>query len=135
MRQQHGQAAQSAPFVLTTGNKLINHNLSAVSKVTKLGFPNNERVGLSGGITILKAKHRLLGKHRVDDYKRGLLRRDILQRNMGTQVVALTGLIVQYGMAMGKCAPPRSPDHLNARRSRLQPERHRPGAHPSPSQG
>ena len=39
--QHHSQARKARPLVLTTGNKLINHHLSTIGKVTKLGFPNN----------------------------------------------------------------------------------------------
>ena len=42
MGQHHSQARQAAPLVLTTGNKLIDHYLGTIGKVTKLGFPDNQ---------------------------------------------------------------------------------------------
>ena len=89
MGQQHGQPAQSAPFVLPTGNKLIDHHLSAVGEITKLGFPHHEAAWGRGGIAIFERQHRLLREQRIIDPEGRLLRAQLLQGNIGL-TVALT---------------------------------------------
>ena len=41
VRQQHSQTRETAPLVLTAGDKLIDHHLGTVGKITKLRFPDN----------------------------------------------------------------------------------------------
>ena len=48
MGKQQGQATKPAPFVLATGQELVNHYLGAVGKVTELGLPNDQCVRRGG---------------------------------------------------------------------------------------
>ena len=61
--QHHGQARQALPFVLTTGNKLIDHHLGTIGKIAKLSFPNNQALGRCSGIAIFKGQYRLFREH------------------------------------------------------------------------
>ncbi len=45
MGQQHGQTTEAGPFVLTTGDELVDNHLGTVGEIPKLGFPDNETLG------------------------------------------------------------------------------------------
>ena len=102
MGEHQSDAIHTAPLHLTRGNELINHDLSAVGKVAKLGFPNHQGIGVVRSVTVLKAQHGFLGQNRVNDHERRLIFRDVLQRNISARVPLLATLIVNHRMAMGK---------------------------------
>src|SRR6056300_1368095 len=106
VRQQKRKATLTTPLHLARGNELVDNHLCTVGEVAKLSLPDDECVGLCGGIPVLKAKHRLFRKHRVDDNKGRLLGRNILQRNMRAHVVSLTGLVLKHSMAVSESATP-----------------------------
>ena len=56
----HDKTVVNVPFSLTRSDELVNHNLSAISKITKLGFPECQSVWQSHSISILETKHSIL---------------------------------------------------------------------------
>ncbi|MCY1539272.1 hypothetical protein D9M68_748520 [compost metagenome] len=57
--QQHGQAAQTTPLVLTAGDELVDHHLGAVGEIAELGLPDHQRVGRGGGVAVFERQYRL----------------------------------------------------------------------------
>mmetsp|Transcript_52822 Transcript_52822/g.53221 ORF Transcript_52822/g.53221 Transcript_52822/m.53221 type:complete len:332 (-) Transcript_52822:1055-2050(-) len=57
VREEHDQPALSHPLVLTRRNELINHNLGTVAKISKLGLPNHQRVGVFEAVPQFKADY------------------------------------------------------------------------------
>src|SRR5690606_5951856 len=96
MWQQHGQTAESAPLVLTTGDELVDHNLSTVGEVTELSFPDHQCVRHGGGIAIFERQYRLFREEGVIQIEAWLTFVQVLQRNVCAAVL----LVVQRGMAM-----------------------------------
>ena len=62
VRQQQGEAAQTPPLGFARGHELIDHHLGTVGEVAELRFPDDQRLRRRGGVTVLKAEHRLLGE-------------------------------------------------------------------------
>src|SRR5215475_3734448 len=54
---QHHDAAQQSPLVFGGSDELIDYDLRAVSKVTELRFPKNERLGIVATVAIFKTEH------------------------------------------------------------------------------
>ena len=99
--QKHGQAAEALPLVFAGDDELIDHHLGTVGKVTELRFPDHQRIGRGGGVTVLKGQHRFLGEERIVDIKGGPLGQ-LVQGNE-----ALTGLlIVQRCVTVGEGTNP-----------------------------
>ena len=65
VRQKHHEAGLDVPLALTRGDELVDHDLSAVCKVTELSFPKDKSGGVSLGVSLLKAKYSVLGQVRV----------------------------------------------------------------------
>jgi hypothetical protein len=62
---QHNQAIVYIPFSFTRYDKLVYHNLSAISEISKLSFPKSEGVRQCLCITILKAQNSVFRQMRV----------------------------------------------------------------------
>ena len=58
--QEQRKPAQSTPLSLARTDELVDNDLGTVSKVTELGFPDNQRVGRRCRVAILETKNRLL---------------------------------------------------------------------------
>src|SRR5690606_22444192 len=65
-------------------------------------FPDGQGVGFGSGIAVFERQHCLFGQYRVNDRKWRLVFRDVLQRNIAAVIPALTVLIVQNGVTVGK---------------------------------
>ena len=83
MGQQEGQPAQPPPFMFATGQELVNHYLSTVAEITKLGLPNNETFGRGSGIAILECHHSFFGQQRIVYLELRLIFRNMLQSRVG----------------------------------------------------
>ena len=102
MRQHERDAVDATPLDFARGNELVDHHLRTVGKIAKLGFPDDQGVGVVRGIAVFKAQHRFLGQDRVDNGKGRLVVGCILQRNIGTGVPLLAVLVVNHRMAVGE---------------------------------
>src|SRR5579875_2091866 len=65
MRQQHHHAAVALPFRFAGGDELIDDDLGAVSEITELRFPQNQRMRRIQTITELETQDRRLGQQTV----------------------------------------------------------------------
>lgn len=61
VRQKHDQTRLDVPLGLTGSHKLIDHDLSTVSKVTELGLPEAEGVGVRLSVTLFETEDGVLG--------------------------------------------------------------------------
>jgi hypothetical protein len=77
--QQHGQAAEALPLVLTAGDELVDHHLRAIGKVAELRLPDHQTRGRGGRIAVFKGQHCLLGQEGIVNHKTRLLVTDMLQ--------------------------------------------------------
>ncbi len=57
VRQQHHEPRRLFPFVFRSGDVLIDDRLRAVAEITKLRFPQDERVLSDDRIAVLKSQH------------------------------------------------------------------------------
>ena len=94
--EQHDQAAAQAPLGPAGGDELVDHHLGAVGEVAELGLPQDQGVGLGGGVAVLEGEHGLLGEHRVDDDEGALVGAHVLERGVALAV----GLVVDGGMTV-----------------------------------
>ena len=94
--QQHGQATQARPFVLTAGDELVDDDLGAIGKIAELRFPNDQAGRRGGRIAVFKGQHRFLGQQGVVDQKAGLVIAHVLQ---GDQAVVVA-LVMQHRVAV-----------------------------------
>ena len=96
MGQKQDQARHAQPFPLAAGQELVDHNLRTVREITELCLPDHKRIRLGETVAIFEPQHRLLGEHRIDDLKAGLLVRDVVQRG----ILLLVQLIGEHRMAL-----------------------------------
>ena len=96
VRQQHDQATHPAPLLLAGADELIDHHLSAVSKVTKLRFPDSQGARFRSGVAVFERQHRFFRKHGVPDFEMLLAVMHMLQRRVGRTV----HLVMNHGMAV-----------------------------------
>ncbi len=82
MRQQTHEAGETKPFAFAGRYELVEHNLSAVGKVSELGFPHGQSVRLAERIAIFETEYRLFREHGVDHFVTGLVVADRIQRNV-----------------------------------------------------
>lgn len=94
--QVYDQASALEPLAFTSGNELINDTLSVVSEVTELSFPDSEGVRRHEGVAEFETECTILGKVRVADNKAGLVRAEIVERN----VLLFIDLVMDNGMAL-----------------------------------
>jgi len=57
MWKQHNEAVVEVPLRLAGNKELVDHNLCTIGKVTKLSFPQGQRVWKRRGIAVLESKH------------------------------------------------------------------------------
>jgi hypothetical protein len=62
VRQKHNKTVLHIPLGLTTCDELVNHNLTSISKVSKLCFPKDQTHWLGHCIAILKTEDGILTK-------------------------------------------------------------------------
>ena len=96
--EEEDQATLAHPLHLTTGNELIDDDLGSVGEVTKLGLPQDERVGILEGVAKLKTQHSEFGERGVGDGEHGLLGGDVAEGSVGAAIL----LVVQHGVAVGE---------------------------------
>lgn len=69
MGQHHHNSALGSPFLLRRGNIIVNHHLAAVGKVSELGLPHREAIGVLQAVAVFKPQHAILAQvtvvHRV----------------------------------------------------------------------
>ena len=104
VRQHEDDAVEPPPLHFAACNELVDHHLRAVGEVAKLRLPNHQRTRRIGSVTIFKTQHRFFRKDGVDHGKGGLIRLDVLQRDVDAFVKTLALLVVQHGVAVGECA-------------------------------
>ena len=99
--QQHYQARRTIPLGFAGRNELVDHHLSPVGKIAKLGLPNHQSLRGSHRVAKFKPKYRVLRQQRVIDHELFLL-----GLNMVQAVVGFVGFrIVQYSMAVREGTP------------------------------
>ena len=79
--------AQPPPFVLGAGDELIDDHLSGVHEVAELGLPEHEAVRAVKTIAVLETQARQLRERAVVDFDRGLVGREVLERDVGMPVL------------------------------------------------
>lgn len=60
VREKHHEPIFNIPFRLARRDKLVDHDLSAVCKVTKLSFPQDEAHWVGNGVAVFKTKDGVL---------------------------------------------------------------------------
>ena len=82
--------------------KGVDYDLGAIEEVTKLCLPNNQLVGATQAVSVLKPEHCLLAKKTVHHLQRTLLGGESVQRNVNRLIC-----LVSHGkMAMTESATP-----------------------------
>ena len=94
VRQHHDKAIYPAPLHFTRGNKLVNHHLRTVGKITKLRLPDGQGIRLSRSIAVFKTQYGLFRQNGIDYGKGGLVFCYVLQRNIGAGIPFFAVLIV-----------------------------------------
>ena len=79
VRQHQSNAVNATPFNFTTGDKLVNHHLCTIGKIAKLRFPNHQSIWVIGGIAVFKSQNSFFRQNRVNNHKRCLRWRHVLQ--------------------------------------------------------
>ena len=82
MRQQHHEAGQQPPLRLARRDELVDNDLRAIRKVTKLRLPKHQRLRIIPREPILEAQHRRLRQQRVVHLKPPLLLSQMSQRRI-----------------------------------------------------
>ena len=100
MRQQHRQAALAAPLSFTGADELVNHDLSAVSKIAELSFPNRQTLRRRAGVAVFKCQNRLFRQGGVNYCELSLMLTQMLQRNPNAGIPAVTVLVMPNRMTM-----------------------------------
>ena len=60
VRQKHNKTVLDIPLGLTTCDELVNHNLTSISKVSKLSFPHIELIRITNIVSVFKSKDSIL---------------------------------------------------------------------------
>src|SRR5512135_2179217 len=81
--QEQYERRRLSPFGAGRGEKLVNHHLGAVDKVSVLSFPDHQPFWFLDIVTILKANRGVLCERAVVDVKGGLGLGQGLQRRKG----------------------------------------------------
>ena len=92
MRQQADQTGHAQPFGFARVDELIEHDLRAIGKIAKLGFPHHQRVRFRQRIAIFEPEHRIFRQHRIDHLVPRLSGADVVER-----VVAFFGALIDKG--------------------------------------
>src|SRR6185503_1884345 len=100
MRQEHDQSTEAAPFVLRTGNELVNYDLRRIHEIAELRFPANKPIRIIQAVTILKTEHARFGERTVLNFDRGLAGLDVFEWRIGVAVL----VIVKGGVALAEGA-------------------------------
>ena len=94
------QSTEAVPFVLCTGDELVDNDLSAIPKIAELCLPDHQSVWTVEGIAIFKSEDTCLAQGAVIQLQGCLIFGKVFQRRMGG---AVSG-IVQDGMSLTKGA-------------------------------
>ena len=100
VRQKHDQTTQPIPFILCTGDKLVNNHLSRVPEVTKLGLPEDQLVRTVKTVTVIEPKHTRFTERTVNDFYLALIFVKELERTVATTRVR----VGKNGMTLTKCS-------------------------------
>src|SRR6185312_2339856 len=57
VRKKHDDSRQQSPLVFTGGDELVHYDLGTVGKVSKLGLPQYQRLGIVAAVAVLEAEH------------------------------------------------------------------------------
>ena len=94
-------AAGLAPLVLGGGDELVDDDLRGVDEVAELRFPQDECFRVLHRVAVLEAERGVLGEHRVVQHERGLIRRQMRERD----VFLLGALVDQDAVPLAERAP------------------------------
>ena len=96
MRKQHHQSSALKPFLLTTGDELINDALRIVGEITKLSFPQDEAVGVDNAVAKIKTEGSEFRQRTVANGEASLIAADVVQWS----VLIFVLLVVENGVAV-----------------------------------
>jgi hypothetical protein len=82
VRQQQDDAAHAQPLGFAGTDELVDDHLGAVGEITKLGFPQDQGLGVGEGITIFESENASLAKRAVHDFELGLIAANLAQREI-----------------------------------------------------
>ena len=101
MRQKHDERTGAEPLGLGGADKLIDDDLGAVGKITELGLPHAEHLGIIHRVTVVEAKNGGLRKRAVVDAEAGLIIGQMTQRDvtLAIHLVIEDGVTVTEGAA------------------------------------
>mmetsp|Transcript_8323 Transcript_8323/g.15408 ORF Transcript_8323/g.15408 Transcript_8323/m.15408 type:complete len:247 (-) Transcript_8323:839-1579(-) len=102
MGQQDNESRLTKPLCLTTRQELVKHDLRSVGKISKLGFPDNQTVGIHETVPKLKPQDSKLRQRRVAHLEASwfLVLQNVIKRNMFFTIL----LVVYYRVAVRKGA-------------------------------
>src|SRR4051794_587125 len=89
MWQQQYKPTRLVPFALGGHDELIDHYLSAISEIAELSLPQHQRERIGNTVAEFKAHGGVLTKQAVHQLKPGLVRTEMLERD-----IARPGLII-----------------------------------------
>ncbi len=90
------------PLSFSTHNIIINQNLSSICEISKLGFPNDQRIGVGNIIAILKAQNTILTQMAISNCKPLFL--FFVQSIVNWPDFLLHLLVMHNRMSMRKCS-------------------------------
>ena len=85
--QQQDKAGEQVPLGLAGRDELVDDDLRAVGEVAELRLPQHQRLGIVARVAVLEAQHSGLRQHGVIDLEAGLLRAEMLQRNIAVFIL------------------------------------------------
>ena len=96
VRQKHYKTRPYIPLAFSRSNELINHNLSAVCKVTELSLPKYKRRWVGTCVSLLEAKNSILRQVRVrrDEMSRRVVLSDWVYRNVESITILMENVSV-----------------------------------------
>ncbi len=76
--------------------------MGTIGKVAKLRFPNDQGVGVVGGVAVLEGQHRFFRQDGINHGEGRLVVRRVLQRDVSSGVPLLAVLIMNHRVAVGE---------------------------------
>lgn len=67
VRKHNDYTRLDTPFGLSAADKVINHNFSSIHEVTKLSFPNNQRIRVNNRVTVLESEYSIFAEMTICD--------------------------------------------------------------------
>jgi len=103
VRQVDHQTRVEVPLGLSVHDHVVDGDLGSIAEVPELGFPDDQRVGVVGGLTLLEAQHGLLAQQTVRDRECALVDTRVVEAFVQVEFLAVL-LVPDAGVAVGESA-------------------------------